>query len=95
MQLHDITGRTIKVGDILSVGQRSGNSGCLDIRVVCGFKESVDKWTKKTYTRIKTTAGGYLQIPEKTLIVPLDCFIGTEMEKEIKNELLKCVQVEI
>lgn len=87
----DITGREIKVGDILAVGQRYGNSGTLDIRVVAGFRE-YEKWAytgKVKKVKIKTTIGSYLLFGEKTIIVPKEIFKGTKMEEEIEQECKK------
>jgi hypothetical protein len=86
--MKDITGREIKIGDILAVGQRSGNSGDLDIRVVAGFKEYEDRW-RGTQTKIKTTIGSYLTDTGKTIIVSEDTFTGTDLEAMVKQELAK------
>ena len=88
----DITGRTIKVGDILAVGQRRGNSGALDIRVVAGFA------TRKTWSReeetCKTTSNGFLQRTEKTLIVPKELFVGSRFEEWINEQSSKIINKE-
>lgn len=86
----DITGREIKIGDILAVGQRRGNSGDLDIRVVMGFKESPNQYVENdNVVTIKTTVGGYLRDLSKILIVTKDLFNKTKMEKVIQEELDK------
>lgn len=87
--MKDITGRVIKKGDILAVGQRSGNSGDLDIRIVKDIVERPNPWREGDFiSKIKTTTGGYLQIPEKTIIISEDTFKGTKLEKWVREQLL-------
>jgi hypothetical protein len=88
--MKDITGREIKVGDILVVGQRRGNSGSLEIRVVAGFKDYKPySWRDDIEKKIKTTIGSYLLDLEKTLIVSRETFTGTKYEGIISAELAK------
>lgn len=82
----DITGREIKIGDVLAVGQRSGNSGALDIRVVADIKKKkIYSWTEELYWSVKTTAGGWLRDMDKVLIVPKELFKDSDIWETVKN----------
>lgn len=83
----DITGREIKVGDVLAVGQRSGNSGALDIRVVSKVeKRNISSWNPDSLDwSVKTNAGGWLRDLNKVLIVPKDIFKDSDIWELVKD----------
>ncbi len=57
----DILGHEIHVGDIVAHGQRSGNSGCITIKLVTETRESDNSWySDKGFGEVKVIGYTYL-----------------------------------
>lgn len=54
----DIVGRKIEEGDIVAVGQRSGNGGSLSVAIVLEVFSETDSYTSKDTEKIRVLGSG-------------------------------------